>query len=292
MSKKTKNETVQADHGPMGSMILNDKPKNFKETLRKLLNYLRPYRISIIIVIVFAFGSAAFSIIGPKILGKATTKLFEGLMNKISGISNAGIDFTYIGKIMIILLGLYIISAIFSFIQGYIMANVSQKVSFNLRKAISEKINKLPLKYFDKHTHGEVLSRITNDVDTLGQTLSQSLSDAITSVTTIIGVLIMMLSINVLMTVVSLLVIPIGLFLIAFVVKKSQKHFQNQQAYLADINGYVEEIYGGHSIIKAFNQEKKSINSFNKLNDKLYNTSWKAQFLSGMMMPIMTLLVI
>jgi ATP-binding cassette subfamily B protein len=277
--------------GPMGGSPMGggpvEKVKDFKGTIKKLIEYLKPYKVSIIIVMIFAFGSAAFSIVGPKILGKATTKLFEGLVSKVTG-TNGGIDFDYIGKILIILIGLYLISAIFSFVQGFIMSGVAQKVSFKLRKAISEKINKMPLKYFDKQTHGEVLSRVTNDVDTVSQTLSQSMSDAITSATTIIGVLIMMLSINALMTIVSLLIIPLSLFLIMTFVKKSQKYFERQQAYLGNINGYVEEIYGGHNIMRAFNREEESSNEFDELNNKLYHTAWKAQFLSGMMHPIMT----
>lgn len=275
--------------GPMGQMMgVPEKPKDFKGTIKRLLSYLKPYRVSIIIVSLFAFGSAAFSIVGPKVLGKATTKLFEGLISKVTDVESAGIDFNYIGKILIILLGLYIISAIFAFIQGYIMTGVAQKVSFNLRKAISEKINKLPLKYFDKQTHGEVLSRVTNDVDTVSQTLSQTMSDSITSITTIIGVLIMMISINVQMTLLALLIVPLSMGLIMFVVKKSQKYFERQQSYLGNINGYIEEMYGAHNIMKAFNGEERSIEHFDKLNNKLYNTAWKAQFLSGMMMPIMT----
>jgi len=286
-------KTIVKPKGPMGGPMdpmggAGDKPKNFKMTIKKLAAYLKPYKVSIIIVMIFAFGSAAFSIVGPKILGRATTKLFEGLVSKVSGVEGAGIDFTYISNILIILLGLYFISALFSFVQGYIMSGVSQKVSFKLRKAISIKINKMPLKYFDKQTHGEVLSRVTNDVDTVSQTLSQSMSDAITSITTIIGVLIMMLSINVQMTLVSLTVIPISAILLMFVVKKSQKYFQHQQEYLGNINGFVEEMYGGHNIMKAFNGEERSIKEFDKINNKLYGTAWKAQFLSGMMMPVMT----
>lgn len=275
--------------GPMSQMMgAREKAKDFKGTIKKLLSYLKQYRVSIIIVILFAFGSATFSIVGPKILGKATTKLFEGLVSKVTDVGSSGIDFEYIGKILLILLGLYIISALFSFIQGYIMSGVSQKVSYNLRKAISVKINKLPLKYFDKQTHGEVLSRVTNDVDTVSQTLSQTMSESITSITTIIGVLIMMLSINVYMTLIALLIIPFSMSLIIFIVNKSQKYFQKQQTYLGNINGYIEEMYGAHNIMKAFNGEEKAIKHFDEINDKLYNTAWKAQFLSGMMMPIMT----
>ena len=275
--------------GPMGrGMHGGAKAKDFKGSSKKLLNYLKPYRLSIIIVLIFAIGSAAFSIIGPKILGKATTKLFEGLVNKVSGVAGAGIDFEYIGRIIIILAVLYLISALFSFIQGYIMSGIAQKVSYNLRKEISIKINKLPLKYFDKLTHGEVLSRVTNDVDTVSNTLNQSLSQIFTSFTTLIGVLIMMLSISVSMTLVSILILPLSGILISVVVKKSQKYFKEQQSFLGHVNGHVEEIYGGHNIMKAFNGEEKAVNEFNELNETLYNSAWKSQFLSGMMMPIMS----
>lgn len=275
--------------GPMGrGMHGGAKAKDFKGSSKKLLNYLKPYRLSIIIVLIFAIGSAAFSIIGPKILGKATTKLFEGLVNKVSGATGAGIDFEYIGRIIIILAVLYLISALFSFIQGYIMSGIAQKVSYNLRKEISIKINKLPLKYFDKLTHGEVLSRVTNDVDTVSNTLNQSLSQIFTSFTTLIGVLIMMLSISVSMTLVSILILPLSGILISFVVKKSQKYFKEQQSFLGHVNGHVEEIYGGHNIMKAFNGEEKAVNEFNEFNETLYNSAWKSQFLSGMMMPIMS----
>jgi ATP-binding cassette subfamily B protein len=289
MDNKKSNKQRGPMGGPMrGMMGANEKAKDFKGTMKKLIEYLKPYRISILIVTIFAFGSAAFSIVGPKILGKATTKLFEGLISKVSGIANASIDFDYIGRTLLFLIGLYIVSALFSFIQGYIMAGVSQKVSFQLRKAISKKINKMPLKYFDNQSYGEILSRVTNDVDTVSQTLSQSLSDTITSITTIIGVLIMMLSINVLMTLISLLVIPISMILLMFVVKKSQDYFKKQQEYLGNINGYIEEIYGSHIIVKAFNGEERSHKEFEKLNNKLYGTTWKANFISGMMMPMMT----
>ena len=275
--------------GPMGrGMHGGAKAKDFKGSSKKLLNYLKPYRLSIIIVLIFAIGSAAFSIIGPKILGKATTKLFEGLVSKVSGVAGAGIDFEYIGRIIIILAVLYLISALFSFIQGYIMSGIAQKVSYNLRKEISIKINKLPLKYFDKLTHGEVLSRVTNDVDTVSNTLNQSLSQIFTSFTTLIGVLIMMLSISVSMTLVSILILPLSGILISVVVKKSQKYFKEQQSFLGHVNGHVEEIYGGHNIMKAFNGEEKAVNEFNELNETLYNSAWKSQFLSGMMMPIMS----
>lgn len=274
--------------GPMGGMAKVEKAKNFKGTMNKLMEYLKPYRLSIIIVIIFAIGSAAFSIVGPKILGKATTKLFEGLVSKVMGTAGAAIDFAYIGNIVIWLLGLYIISALFSIIQGYIISGVAQKISYNFRKEIAEKINRMPLKYFDNKTHGEVLSRITNDVDTVSQSLNQSMSQIITSVITIIGVLIMMLSISWQMTLVALLILPVSMFLITAVVKRSQKYFKSQQEYLGHVNGQVEEIYSGHNIVKAFNREEEEVEKFEEVNDILYNSAWKSQFLSGMMMPIMT----
>ncbi|MDI9215473.1 ABC transporter ATP-binding protein [Clostridium tertium] len=289
MSNNVRNKRHGGFGGPMGGMHGGGgKAKDFKGTVSKLLKYLKPYRISIIIVLIFAIGSAAFSIIGPKILGKATTKLFEGLVSKVSGEVGAAIDFTYIGNILVLLAVLYVVSAVFSFIQGFVMSGVSQKVSYNLRKEISEKINRMPLKYFDKMTHGEVLSRVTNDVDTVSHTLNQSMSQMITSITTLIGVLIMMLSISVTMTLAAILIIPISGILIALVVKKSQKYFKEQQNFLGHVNGHVEEVYSGHNIMKAFNGEDAAVEEFNKLNDTLYNSAWKSQFLSGMMMPIMT----
>lgn len=272
-------------HRGMGKV---EKAKDFKGTMNKLSKYLKPYNLAIITVIIFAIGSAAFSIVGPKILGKATTKLFEGLVNKVMGVEGAAIDFEYIGNIVVLLLGLYIISAIFSFVQGYIMSGVAQKVSYKLRKEISEKINRMPLKYFDTKTHGEVLSRVTNDVDTVSQTLNQSMSQIITSVITIIGVLIMMISISWQMTLVALLILPVSMGLIMAVVKKSQKYFKSQQEFLGHVNGQVEEIYGGHNIMKAFNREEEAVVKFEEFNNSLYNSAWKSQFLSGMMMPIMT----
>ena len=289
MSNDVKGKRPGGFGGPMGGMHLaGGKAKDFKGTLKKLINYLKPYRVSIIIVLIFAIGSAAFSIIGPKILGKATTKLFEGLISKISGTADAGIDFTYIGKIIVLLLVLYAISAVFSFVQGFIMSGIAQKVSYNLRKEISLKINKMPLKYFDKMTQGEVLSRVTNDVDTVSNTLNQSLSQVFTSITTLVGVLIMMLSISVTMTLAAIIVVPLSGLLISLVVKKSQKYFKEQQKFLGHVNGHVEEIYSGHNIMKAFNGENKAVEEFEDLNNTLYNSAWKSQFLSGMMMPIMT----
>jgi ATP-binding cassette subfamily B multidrug efflux pump len=294
MNERTKQEkTSSQGFGGRGSFggrmgAVGEKSKNFKGTMKNLLGYLSPYRVSIIIVLIFAVGSSAFSIVGPKILGKATTKLFEGLVNKVMGVQGAAIDFGYIGHIVVLLLGLYVISALFMFIQGYIMSGVAQKVSYRLRKEISEKINRLPLKYFDTRTHGEVLSRVTNDIDTVSQTLNQSLSQIIISVTTIIGVLIMMFSISWLMTVASLLIIPMSAIFILLVVKKSQKYFKVQQDYLGHVNGHVEEVFSGHNIVKAFNGEERSIKEFDNLNNTLYESAWKSQFLSGMMMPIMT----
>ncbi|RDC50441.1 ABC transporter ATP-binding protein [Acinetobacter sp. RIT592] len=274
--------------GPMGGMRGTEKAKDFKGTMKNLFNYLKPYRISIFIVVIFAIGSSAFSIVGPKVLGKATTEIFEGLVRKVSNQGNAGIDFNYIGRVLLILLGLYVISALFSFVQSFIVSGISQKVSYKLRKEISEKINRMPLKYFDKRTHGEVLSRITNDIDTLSQNLNQIMTQIITAVTTVIGVLIMMLSISWQMTIASLLILPLSMIIIGFIVKNSQSHFKSQQKYLGHVNGQVEETYGGHNIVKAFNREDAAIAEFNELNDKLYESAWKSQFLSGMMMPMMT----
>jgi len=275
--------------GPMGPSMMRggEKARNFKGTMKKLIKYLSVYKISIIIVIIFAAASAIFSIVGPKILGKATTKLFEGIMGKIVDTST-GIDFNYIGGIMLTLLGLYLLSALFSYIQGFVMSGVSMKVSYGFRKDISEKINRMPLKYFDGTNHGEILSRVTNDVDTLSQTLNQSMTQIITSVTTVVGVLIMMFSISWAMTLVALFILPISMFLIMFVVKRSQKYFKEQQDLLGHLNGHVEEMYGGHVVMKAFNGEEKSIEKFETFNGKLYGVAWKSQFLSGMMMPIMS----
>ena len=288
MSNKNENNSRRNfGGGPMGGMGKVEKAKDFKGTMKKLLKHLKPYRVSIIIVLIFAVGSSIFSIIGPKMLGKATTRLFEGLVSKVSGVEGAAIDFSYIGYILAILVVLYVISSLFSFIQGYIMSGVAQKVSYNMRRDISEKINRLPLKYFDQKTHGEVLSRVTNDVDTVSQSLNQSMSQILTSATTIIGVFVMMLSISWLMTLATLFILPLSMIFVTIVIKKSQKYFKSQQEYLGHVNGFVEEAYSGHSIMKAFNREKKAITEFDKLNNTLYNTAWKSQFLSGMMMPIM-----
>lgn len=272
-------------HGGHGPMKSTEKAKDFGGTMKKLINYMSVYKIGIFFVAVFAIGSTVFSILGPKVLGKATTEIFNGLISKISG--GDGIDFGKIGKILIALLCLYAVSALLSFLQGFIMTGISQKMTYCMRKEISEKINRLPVKYFDKTTHGEVLSRVTNDVDTLSQSLNQSATQLITSVTTLIGVLVMMLSISPLMTVVALLILPISMILVSTIVKHSQKFFKSQQEYLGHINGQVEEVYGGHNIVKAFNKEEDVIRTFDETNEILYQSAWKSQFLSGMMMPIM-----
>lgn len=271
--------------GPHGGMGAGEKAKDFKGTIKKLMKYLSEYKIGLIFVLLFAIGSTIFNIAGPKILGKATTEIFTGLVGKVSG--SSGIDFEKIAHILIFLMCLYVTSAIFSFIQGYIMTGVSQKLTYRLRKEISEKINRMPMNYFDTRTHGEVLSRVTNDIDTLSQSLNQSATQVITSFTTIIGVLIMMLSISPLMTLVALLILPISLGLISTIVKRSQRHFKNQQEYLGHVNGQVEEVYGGHNIVKAFNKEADVIKEFDETNEILYQSAWKSQFFSGMMMPIM-----
>ena len=254
--------------------------------MKTLASYLAKYKLSIIIVFIFAIGSVTFSVIGPKILGKATTEIFNGLVSKVSG-SGKGIDFDAIKKILISLIILYVISTVFSFVQGFVMSGISQKVAYNLRDELVKKLNRLPMKYFDTKTHGEVLSRFTNDIDTLAQSLNQSLTQIITSITTLVGVFIMMLSISVVMTFSALIVIPISLFLISFIIKRSQKFFKSQQEFLGQVNGQVEELYGGHTVVQAFNREEESIKEFNKINDKLYDSAWKSQFLSGTMQPLM-----
>ena len=276
--------------GPMGrggpmAMMEGDKAHDFRGTMRKLLRYLGKYRATVLVVFVFAVASTVASIAGPKILGRATTRLFEGVLAQLSG--SGEIDFPYIGRILSLTLGLYLLSALSSYIQGWIMADVSTNIAYRLRRDISEKMNRMPLKYFDGTTHGEVLSRITNDVDTVNQTLSQSLTQIITSVVTVVGVLVMMISINLSMTLVALLILPLSMGIVAAIVKQSQKHFRQQQDYLGHVNGHVEEMYGGHLVMKAFNGEERSIRRFEDLNDTLYDSAWKSQFLSGLMMPIM-----
>jgi ATP-binding cassette, subfamily B, multidrug efflux pump len=272
-------------HGPGGMMQGGEKARNFKGTMRRLIEHLDVYRVSIIVVIIFAIASSAFSIIGPRILGKATTRIFEGVMAKIAGTGN--IDFAYIRNIILLLLVIYGISSLFRYIQGWIMSGVSMKVSYRFRREISEKINRIPFSYFDQTNQGEVLSRVTNDVDTLSQTLNQSLSQILTSITTVIGVLVMMISISWQMTLVSLVIIPISLTMIISIVKRSQIYFKDRQDYLGNVNGHVEEMYGGHIVVKAFNGEKKSIARFNLLNDRLYGSEWKSQFLTSIIMPLM-----
>ena len=272
--------------GGHGGMMPGEKAKDFKGTTRKILSYIGSYKIAIVLVMISAVAGTVFNIVGPKVLSKATTEIFNGLVSKVSG--GAGIDFHRIGVILLILLGLYCVSALFSFIQGYIMSGISQKLSFRMRKEISEKINRMPLAYFESKTVGEVLSRITNDVDTFGMSLNQSITTLITSVTTLIGVFIMMMTISPLMTLIALVILPISAFLISVVVKHSQKYFKAQQEYLGDINGTIEESYSGHTIIKAFNREEKVNQDFQETNAKLYSSAWKSQFLSGLMQPIMT----
>ncbi len=279
--------------GPMGGgpmragMMAVGKPKNFRRTMKTFLKYLAPYRVSLIIVFTFAIASTVFMVIGPKLLGRATTKLFEGIVAKAMRVPGAAIDFAYIRNIVLMLVGLYILSAVFNYIQGYIMSGIAMKVTYAFRKEISEKIKLMPLKYFDTKSHGDVLSRVTNDVDTISATLTQNLSQIVTSVTTIIGVLVMMLTISWMMTLVVVITLPLSFVLVRLVVKASQKYFIKQQVYLGYVDGHVEEMYSGHTAMKAFNGEEKSLQQFNPLNEELYRTGWKSQFFSGMMMPMM-----
>jgi ATP-binding cassette subfamily B multidrug efflux pump len=272
-------------HGPM-AMMPGEKAKDFKNSMKKLIAYLSVYKIQIITVMLFAMLSAVFTIVGPKVLAQATNELFSGMMNIVSG-GTQGINFTRIAQILMLLLGLYLVSTLFMYLQGFIMTDVSAKVSYDLRNAIAAKINKLPLKYFDTTTHGEVLSRVTNDVDMLNQTLNQSITEIISSITTMIGVLIMMLSISWSMTLIALGILPLSFILVTFTVKKSQKYFRAQQEYLGHLNGHVEEMYGGHIVIKAFNREQQSIEKFEEYNNELFRSGWKSQFISGLMMPMM-----
>ena len=272
-------------HGHMGPGGANEKAKDFKGTLKKLLHYMSVFKVQMAFIVIFAICGTVFDSVGPKILGKATTEIYNGLVSKVSG--GSGMDFGRIGQILLMTLGLYLISALCSFIQGYLMTGVSQKTTYRLRKEISEKINRMPMNYFDTKPVGEVLSRVTNDIDTLGQSLNQSATQMITSVTTLIGVLAMMLSISPLMTLATLVILPVSMILISFVMKHSQKYFRGQQEYLGNVNGQVEEIYSGHNIIKAFNKEEDVIREFDTTNDRLYDSAWRSQFFSGMMMPIM-----
>ena len=281
-TKKPPMGGIEPSKGPMSV----EKAKDFKGTTKKLLkNYLSKYKIAIIIVIIFAIGSTIFSIVGPKILGNATTEIYNGLISKLSG--GEGINFQKILEILLTLLGLYLISMLFSAIQGFTMTGVAQKLTYKMRNELIEKINKLPMKYFDKRTNGEVLSIISNDIDTLSQNLNQCITQIITSICTLIGILIMMLSISWQMTIASLIILPVAALLVKKIVSKSQKYFKNQQDYLGHVNGQVEEIYGGHTIVKAFNSEKTAISEFEKANQELYRSGWKSQFLSGLIHPVM-----
>ncbi|MEG1946660.1 MAG: ABC transporter ATP-binding protein [Lachnospiraceae bacterium] len=271
-------------HGP-GGMLPGERAKNFKGTISQLMNYLGRYKIGVLIVMIFSIASTVFSITGPKILGKAITELFNGLVSKVS--ENGGINFDKVARILLILIGIYIISAVCSFIQGWLMTGIIQKICFKFREDISTKINRMPIKYFESRTVGEVLSRITNDVDTLGQGLNQSVTQLITSITMIIGILIMMLSISPIMTLIALVILPVSAILIGIVVKFSQKYFVAQQKYLGKINGQVEEVYSGHNIVKAFNKEEDMLKEFDETNGILFQSAWKSQFLSGMMQPVM-----
>ena len=275
--------------GPMGGpgrgAIPGEKAKDFKGSMKKIFRYMGRYKVRFLIMFIFAIAGTIFNIVGPKILGQATTELFNGLVEKVSG--TGGIDFGRIAQILLVALGLYLCSAVFSFIQGFIMTGISNDTTYNLRKDISKKMNRLPLKYFESRTNGEILSRVTNDVDTLQMGMNQSFTQLITSVTTLVGVLIMMLSINVWMTLAALVILPVSMGIIGAVMQRSQKFFQGQQKYLGDVNGQIEEIYGGHNVVKAFNKEEDVVNEFEIINKKLYNTAWKSQFFSGIMMPIM-----
>ena len=272
-------------HGPMGAMMGGEKAKDFKGSFQKLLAYIGRYKFAVLVVMLFAAASTVFNVLGPKVMGRATTELAEGLMRKIGG--TGGIDFDKILQILLITLGLYAASSVFTFVQGFIMSGITQKICYRMRREISEKINRMPMKYFESRTYGEVLSRITNDVDTLGQGLNQSITQIITSTATLIGVLVMMLSISPQMTLIALVILPISAILMSVVVKYSQKHFRTQQKYLGNINGQVEETFAGHLVIKAFNKEDETITVFDETNDVLYESAWKSQFLSGLMHPLM-----
>ena len=266
-------------------MMGGEKAKDFKGTIGQLFRYIGKYKAAVVVVAIFAIGSTVFNVVCPKVLGKATTALSEGIMNKITG--NGGIDFTYIGKILLFCLGLYVLSVAFSFVQGFIMTGITQKVCYRMRREVSEKINRMPMSYFESRTYGEVLSRITNDIDTMGNGLNQSITQLITSVSTVIGVIVMMLTISPLMTLISVLILPISIMLMMFVIKKSQRFFKQQQEYVGHINGQVEEVYGGHNVIKAFNKENDVRREFHETNETLYKSAWKSQFFSGLMQPIM-----
>ena len=272
-------------HGP--GHFSGEKAKDFGGTMRKLIKYISRYKVSIILVLIFAVGGVLLNIYGPKVLMKANGAIVDGVMEMVSGVPGGGIDFVYVGEILLILLGMYLLSSGLTVVQGVLMTGVSQKVSYNLRREISQKINRLPMKYYDTKTHGEVLSRVTNDVDTLSQSLNQSITQLITSVTQVVGVLVMMLTISWELTLAALCILPISMLCISFIVKRSQKFFKSQQEYLGHINGQVEEVYGGHNIVQAFNHEDKTVERFDETNETLYKSAWKSQFLSGMMQPMM-----
>ena len=284
MSNQPKRNGPKFGPGGMHGMRGGEKAKDFKGTLGKLFKYLRPYYFRLVIVVIFASASTVFAIVGPKILAKATDKLSEGIMAKVAG--TGGIDFDYIGQNILILVGLYLISALFSYIQGFITSTISQRVAYDLRTSISQKMDRMPLSYFDKHTSGDILSRVTNDIDTIAQSLNQSMSQVITSTVTVIGIFIMMLTISPVMTLIAVCVLPVSMVLIGLVMKRSQKYFARQQAALGDVNGHIEEMYGGHNVVKAFNGEAASVEQFNEYNDNLYESAWKSQFFSGLMQPI------
>ena len=269
-------------HGPGHGMMPGEKPKDFKGTLKKMIAFMGRFKVALVVVLVFAIGSTIFNIVGPKVLSTATTELFNGIVAKIDG--SGGINFDAIAQILLFTLGLYLLSAACSFVQGWIMSSVSQRTSYQLRRSIAEKIDRMPMGYFERTSTGDVLSRITNDVDTLGQSLNQGLTQLITSTTTIIGVLVMMLSINPLMTLVTVVILPVSIVLIMVVVKRSQKFFVAQQRTLGEINGLVEETFSGHAIVKAFNREDGTVDNFNQTNARLYNSAWKSQFVSGLML--------
>lgn len=281
----SENKQAKMPGGPGRGMQGTEKARDFSGTMKKLFGYMKRYKVRFALMIIVAVISTIFTIVGPKILGKATTELFNGLVAKIGG--TGSINFTKIGQILLALLCIYLISAVFSFIQRYVMSGISNDVSYSLRQDISKKMNRMPMKYFESRTNGEILSRVTNDVDTLQQSVNQSFSELITAATTIVGVLVMMLSINVWMTLCALLILPVSLGIISQVMRRSQKHFQRQQKYLGEVNGQIEEIYGGHNIVKAFNKEDDVVSVFEQTNKKLYDSAWKSQFFSGMMMPIM-----
>lgn len=274
--------------GPGAGAMPVEKAKDFKNTFKRLVKYISPYKISLIVVLITAILSTVFSIISPKIMGHITTKVFEGVIKKYRGIPNAAIDFQYIFKLIILLIGLYVISALFNYIQQYIMSGISQKTVYDIRRELEDKLSRMPLKYFDSKAHGDTLSRFTNDIDNISTTLQQSLTQLITSVVTIIGIIVMMLTISPLMTGIAVIILPLMIVLIKPILKKSQKYFSQQQTYLGDLNGHIEEMYTGHNIIKAFGKEKQSIDEFKNINKKLYKSAWKAQFISGLIMPLMS----